>query len=539
MAVTAQHLAQLLVQAKSALERGDGPATVALLDHMQTLTVAAEALKAAKAPALLATFKRAALPGVVAAARKLEGGWKEALGAAELKPGTGLAAGRPNGSASNGVGSPSQPAAAATASGSASASASATSKSAAAGGAGQASLLEFYPVANGGSGGAASSGGSNGGSAASRHGTSSSKFGDGVPRPSPAPKEHTADVLAAALTGASELATDQLAAALGFDYSDAATVAPGRVLTAKAGGKSAPPGAPVVYWMSREQRVADNWALLHARARAKATGGPLVVVFNLVPVYLSATARAYGFMLRGLRQVEADLAALRIPFRLLLGHPRDNIAGYANAIGAASVVADFNPLRVNASWRKDVADALAPGIALEVVDAHNIVPCWHASDKQEVGARTIRRKIHTKLYDYVKPFPPVTPNEKALAAGVEAALRFYDPRAAGAASASSSSSSATVADSAERVQLAPRNSAGTTDWAAVLSHLTIDWSVPEVAWCTPGERAAAAALNRFLHPKLKAYDSDRNNPTLPGGSSNLSPYLHFGAHNFVPLCCCS
>ncbi len=31
------------------------------------------------------------------------------------------------------------------------------------------------------------------------------------------------------------------------------------------------------------------------------------------------------------------------------------------------------------------------------MDAHNVVPVWAASDKLEVAARTIRKKIQTKL----------------------------------------------------------------------------------------------------------------------------------------------
>ena len=31
------------------------------------------------------------------------------------------------------------------------------------------------------------------------------------------------------------------------------------------------------------------------------------------------------------------------------------------------------------------------------VDAHNVVPCWLASDKKEYGARTIRKKVNSKL----------------------------------------------------------------------------------------------------------------------------------------------
>lgn len=41
------------------------------------------------------------------------------------------------------------------------------------------------------------------------------------------------------------------------------------------------------------------------------------------------------------------------------------------------------------------------------VDAHNVVPCKKASDKQEYSAKTIRKKIHDKLPEFLTKFPPV------------------------------------------------------------------------------------------------------------------------------------
>lgn len=38
------------------------------------------------------------------------------------------------------------------------------------------------------------------------------------------------------------------------------------------------------------------------------------------------------------------------------------------------------------------------------VDTHNVVPVWEASDKKETAARTIRKKIHTKLPIYLEVF---------------------------------------------------------------------------------------------------------------------------------------
>ncbi len=47
------------------------------------------------------------------------------------------------------------------------------------------------------------------------------------------------------------------------------------------GATSSKAGAPVIYWMSRDQRAKDNWALIHAAEEAKRNGAPLAVAFNL------------------------------------------------------------------------------------------------------------------------------------------------------------------------------------------------------------------------------------------------------------------
>ena len=86
-----------------------------------------------------------------------------------------------------------------------------------------------------------------------------------------------------------------------------------------------PTAGGVVYWMSRDQRVQDNWALHHAKALAAKHEVGLSVVFCLVPGFLGATMRMYGFMLKGLVEVEKELQALGIPFRLLLGNAQETL----------------------------------------------------------------------------------------------------------------------------------------------------------------------------------------------------------------------
>lgn len=79
--------------------------------------------------------------------------------------------------------------------------------------------------------------------------------------------------------------------------------------------KVVPSSGGVVYWMSRDQRAHDNWALLQAQHVARSHNVGLCVVFCLVPTFLEATQRQYGFMLRGLSEVEDDLRGLGIPFK--------------------------------------------------------------------------------------------------------------------------------------------------------------------------------------------------------------------------------
>ena len=116
-----------------------------------------------------------------------------------------------------------------------------------------------------------------------------------------------------------------------------------------------PGPGPVVYWMSRDQRVRDNWALLYAQELALSLGQPLGVVFCLAPAFLGATLRQYGFMLKGLEEVAGDLADLNLPFFLLTGEPARELPGFVAHHRVGAVVSDFSPLRLVRGWKTAVA----------------------------------------------------------------------------------------------------------------------------------------------------------------------------------------
>lgn len=147
--------------------------------------------------------------------------------------------------------------------------------------------------------------------------------------------------------------------------------------------------------------------MLYAQKLALKNQCPLYVCFCLVPRFLDATIRHYKFMLGGLREVERECTTLNIRFHLLLGPASIEIPKFVRAHKVGGVVCDFSPLRVPMQWVADVKAKLPADIAFCQVDAHNIVPVWVASDKQEYAARTIRNKINGKLSEYLTEFPAV------------------------------------------------------------------------------------------------------------------------------------
>jgi deoxyribodipyrimidine photo-lyase len=189
-------------------------------------------------------------------------------------------------------------------------------------------------------------------------------------------------------------------------------------------------------------------------------------------------------MLRGLEEVAERLTEKGIRFHLLIGDPTEEIPRLVEEQGVSLLVTDFNPLRIKQEWDRRVAERIP--VPFDVVDAHNIVPCWIASPKREFGAYTFRPKIRKALSEFLTGFPP---------------LRKHPFPWKGKA---------------------PR-----LDWEQVGKGLGVDRSVGEVSWLEAGEGAARRALRDFLENRLSSGYGLRNDPNR-NGQSNLSPYFHFG-----------
>jgi len=241
---------------------------------------------------------------------------------------------------------------------------------------------------------------------------------------------------------------------------------------------------PTVYWMSRDQRVQDNWALLFSQELALKQKAPLTVVFCAISQFHGATVRQYDFMLRGLQELEKSLAEKNIPFYLLTGLPEEEIPKFVNKFMIGALITDFSPLLVKKQWNKTIADNIE--ITFYEVDAHNIVPCWIASSKQEYGAYTFRPKINRVLDEFLEDFPIL-----------------------------------------KKHPIIWREDKGEIDWNKIRESRLLGDSISEVQWIKSGEKEAHRVLHDFIKNKLQVYYELRNDPTKDG-QSNISPYLHFG-----------
>lgn len=275
-----------------------------------------------------------------------------------------------------------------------------------------------------------------------------------------------------------------------------------KTISPKEGGKS------VVYWMQRDVRSCDNWALLWASNMAQERNVPLHVVYALPPPPSSTNAddgelppelidmpltKRYGdFLLGGLELVGEELREKNIPLHVCLSASNDKVASTVTKqivqdLKASIVVCDFSPIRQFRTWFEiDAAPLLEKAdIPLYQVDAHNIVPVWAASDKRQVGARTLRPRIHKVIKDYMQDFPDTPKHTKTVA--------FPD-----------------------------------FDRKAYEAFLQMDESVIPVDWAKPGTLEGMKQFESFVKNGLKFYDTQRNDPVQKNVCSNLSPWANHG-----------
>lgn len=287
-----------------------------------------------------------------------------------------------------------------------------------------------------------------------------------------------------------------------------------RVLASSSSTKK---GKCVVYWMQRDVRTVDNWALLYAAHLAKEQDVPLRVVYCLLPpnadnddvmapFYEQPLTERYGsFLLGGLECVHKDLSDLNVPLQVI--QPSDassvasNVMDQLTTWQPSHVICDHSPLKPYRSWIDDGLVSLCTddnSMNIIHVDAHNVVPVWHAAPKRQIGARTLRPKIHNILDTFLKKneFPEFEGNRH-------------------------------VSDNIKLPDF---------DKDEYVKYFKFDESVEPVDWAQPGTKAAMDQFNSFTKTGLKQFDDLRNDPNEGKRiCSNLSPWINHGHVSFQRL----
>lgn len=245
------------------------------------------------------------------------------------------------------------------------------------------------------------------------------------------------------------------------------------------------PGRYVLYWMQQAQRTECNHALEYAQRQANLLNLPLVVCFVLTSDFPEANARHYTFMCEGLRDVATSLQERGVGFELCHGDVVDEVLKLSEE--ADLLVADVGYLRIQRKWRALVAQHVSCKYVL--VESDVVVPVAELSHKAEIGARTLRPRIHKHLDDYLIPLD-ITPCQFPF-------------------------------------QEFPQLPCGNRDPFLVLKELDLDTSVEPVGLIRGGQDAARRRLKKFIEFQLAEYHLSSNDPTQDV-RSGMSAYLHFG-----------
>lgn len=143
----------------------------------------------------------------------------------------------------------------------------------------------------------------------------------------------------------------------------------------------------IVYFVTREFRLEDNWAVLYALELARQNNETFKIITILNELKYSRCQEQ--MLLTGLNRLKENALRNDIVFEIVEELPKN--------IGA--IILDFNPLKKNLDKYKK-AD-----YPVYEVDSHNIIPARFISDKQEFSAATLRRKIYGNIAAFLTEYP--------------------------------------------------------------------------------------------------------------------------------------
>lgn len=242
--------------------------------------------------------------------------------------------------------------------------------------------------------------------------------------------------------------------------------------------------------MSRDQRVHDNHAMIAMLKHSEALKVEPIVVFNFYSNIKNRSYNQYEWMVEGLKEVEQELSLLGIRFVLSISKHssfKERFQDYLENIKSlepAAIYFDFSPLKGSRKLQEYISQNI--NTPCYIVDTHNIVPVWVASDKEEFAAATFRPKIYKHLQNYIQ-----------------------EP------------------ESISEIKYPISKTKSAIEWNIVLKSINSEKINNYKPVVKSGSNNANLVLNDFIESKLKYYAEKRNLPDEEF-QSNLSAYLHFG-----------
>ena len=263
-------------------------------------------------------------------------------------------------------------------------------------------------------------------------------------------------------------------------------------------------GEFVLYWMISFRRLSSNFSLQRAVELAVELQKPLVIFEPLRIGYRWACDRIHRFMIDGMAENAARIAALNNPGVMYFPyvepfHDADKGLLAALARRACVVVTDdfpsaFLPHMVSA------AAARLP-VRLESVDSNGLLPL-RATDRVFTTAFSFRAYLQKQLLPHLEEFPKLNPLSGVRLPPIQSLPPEITTRWPPV------SAKLLAGDRAE------------------LAALPIDHSVGIVE-ARGGSTLARQRLKKFLDQHLSQYAAGANDPDAEN-RSGLSPYLHFG-----------
>jgi len=150
----------------------------------------------------------------------------------------------------------------------------------------------------------------------------------------------------------------------------------------------------VIYFIEREIRAKDNFALQFALYKSKELNLPLKIIHPKTNYDYKPKQQ---FIDKQIFQAKKLFQKINFDFEITNQKPSYILKN----IPIAMLIIDFNPI-LQRNYLKNI------NCKIYEIDGHNIIPAKFVSDKQEYNAATLRKKIYNNIYTFLTEFENVT-----------------------------------------------------------------------------------------------------------------------------------